>query len=246
VHKHVITFAAILLLGFSADAGANETSAATPRSSEPATNPGQPNSVPTDDKVVDERGAVETTAAEVATIEAAANETLAVEAAIRQFYAGLNAVFAGDTSGMDEIWSHANTVTYMGPVGGMQVGWDAIQTMWRVQADMKLDGRVEATDLHVTIGNDLALVENYEIGSGRDAEGRTQKFRIRATSSFRKENGKWKMIGHHTDLIDALDAGVANQGNAQSSSTSTASSPNDADDDSINVNDDEVILKLEE
>jgi ketosteroid isomerase-like protein len=28
---------------------------------------------------------------------------------------------------------------------------------------------------------------------------------IRATNLFRKENGAWKMIGHHTDLLPFLE-----------------------------------------
>jgi ketosteroid isomerase-like protein len=40
-----------------------------------------------------------------------------------------------------------------------------------------------------------------EPSENTDAEGKSKKVSIRATSLFRKESGKWKMIGHHTDLL---------------------------------------------
>ena len=141
------------------------------------------------------------------------------------FYASLNALLAGDASGMEQVWSHAGDITYMGPIGGIETGWGQVRAMWDVQADMKLGGHVEATDLHVTVGNDLALVEGYELGSNQDAEGRSIPFRIRATSSFRKENGQWKMIGHHTDLLDFLNSAHGQSGRRAAQRRRRASSP---------------------
>jgi ketosteroid isomerase-like protein len=43
------------------------------------------------------------------------------------------------------------------------------------------------------------------VGSNLDAEGRPLQVSIRATNVFRKENGDWKMIGHHTDLLPFLN-----------------------------------------
>jgi ketosteroid isomerase-like protein len=174
------------------------------------------------------------------------DETAAVEQAARQFYASLNALLAGDGSGMNQVWSHADSVTYMGPDGGIQIGWDQVQTMWDVQAEMKLGGHVEPMNLRITVGNDLALVEGYELGSNPNAQEGPQEFRIRATSSFRKENGLWKMIGHHTDLLDSLDSDSDNPSNRQTGPGANEKPSGDAaDDDSIDVSDDEVTLKLE-
>ena len=35
-------------------------------------------------------------------------------------------------------------------------------------------------------------------------DGKPQAVSIRATNLFRKEDGTWKMIGHHTDLLPFL------------------------------------------
>ena len=181
-----------------------------------------------------------------------ANETQAVEQATNQFYTSLNALLAGNASEMDQVWSHADNVTYMGPVGGIQTGWDQVRTMWEVQADMKLGGHVEPMELHITVGNDLALVEGYELGTTLDDRGQSESFRIRATSSFRKENGQWKMIGHHTDLLDNLDSDSDKASDEQPSSNekprtgSNEQTDATSNDDSINVSEDTVILKLDE
>jgi ketosteroid isomerase-like protein len=134
-----------------------------------------------------------------------ASDIQGVEQATAEFYASLNALFAGNASGMDQSWSHADDVTYMGPMGGLQVGWDEVRAMWQAQAALKLGGTVEPRQMHVTVGNHLAVVQCFEVGDNLDAEGRSLRVSIRATNLFRNENGQWKMIGHHTDLLPYLE-----------------------------------------
>jgi len=134
-----------------------------------------------------------------------ADDTGAVQQAVNQFYASLNTLFTGDSAPMQQIWSHADDVTYLGPVGGFQVGWDQVRSVWESQAALKLGGKVEPSEIHVTVGGDLAAVQCYELGANVDAQGRPEQVSIRATNLFRKENGEWKMIGHHTDLLPFLE-----------------------------------------
>ena len=133
-----------------------------------------------------------------------ADETKAVEQASTEFYTSLNAMFTGDAAPMQEIWSHADDVTYMGPSGDFLVGWNDVRDRWEEQAAAKLNGKVEPYGLRVTVGDDLAFTQCYEKGSNLDADGNTVQVSIRATNVFRKENGEWKMIGHHTDLLPFL------------------------------------------
>jgi ketosteroid isomerase-like protein len=128
----------------------------------------------------------------------------AVREAAAGFYTALNVLFTGNPDSMNEVWSHADDVIYMGPGGGLQVGWAQISENLKKQAAMKLGGKVEPAEMHLAVGQDLAVVQNYEKGINTDAQGKQQKVSIRATSIFRKEDGKWKMIGHHTDLLSYL------------------------------------------
>lgn len=125
----------------------------------------------------------------------------AVRQASEQFYAALNALFTGDLTAMEEVWSHAEDVTYMGPGGGFQVGWPEVRANWQSQAALELGGEVRPESLRITLGQDLAATHCYERGSNLGPEGEPREVAIRATNLFRKENGQWKMIGHHTDLL---------------------------------------------
>jgi len=127
-----------------------------------------------------------------------------LKSAVDQFYKALNIMFTGDVGPMLDIWSHADDVTYMGPVGGFQVGWDEIKPLWVEQANNKLGGEVVPTEMVFTIGETLALTHNYEKGKNINSEGKVEEVSIRVTNIFRKENGKWKMVGHHTDLLPFL------------------------------------------
>jgi ketosteroid isomerase-like protein len=132
------------------------------------------------------------------------NDADAVRAAAEKFYVALNAVFSGDVGPMKDVWSHKSDITYMGPGGGLRVGWKQVLADWESQTARKLGGEVKPEDMRITVGRDLAIVNNFEIGQNVDADGKPQKVEIRATSVFRKEDGKWKMIGHHTDLLPFL------------------------------------------
>jgi ketosteroid isomerase-like protein len=127
----------------------------------------------------------------------------AVHVANNMFYAALNAVFEEDVAQMKKVWSHADDVTYLGPDGSFRVGWEATLKDWQKQAAMKLGGKVEPQNIHITVGQDLAVVHNYEVGENV-VDGKPTTVKIRATNLYRKEKGEWKMMGHHTDLLPFL------------------------------------------
>lgn len=133
----------------------------------------------------------------------ARSENMAVQRMNQSFYTALNAMFEGDLKPMTKVWSHADDVTYLGPDGSFRLGWQATLKDWQKQAAMKLGGKVTPTEAHITVGRDLAIAHNYEIGDNV-VDGKPTKVRIRATNLYRKEGGEWKMIGHHTDLLPFL------------------------------------------
>ena len=124
--------------------------------------------------------------------------------AVEQFYEALNAVIAGDIEPMKEIWSHSDDVTYLDPSGAFLIGWDDVLKSWQKQAGMNIGGGVSPRNLQITVVGDLAVTHNYEIGTS-NLGGDTEPVSIRATNVFRKEDGKWKMISHHTDILAFLE-----------------------------------------
>ena len=129
----------------------------------------------------------------------------AVLAANAQFYSALNIMFTGDATPMAQIWSHADDATYMGPDGKFLQGWSAIGANWNVQANLKLGGHVAPVEMQVVAGPMLGVVSAYEQGENTNANGKAVKVRMRATNVFRLEDGQWKMIGHHTDLLPYMN-----------------------------------------
>ena len=115
----------------------------------------------------------------------------------------LNTMFTGDVGPMLDLWSHADDVTYMGPFGKILVGWKEVRASWEQQAGLKLGGRVEPTDLHIVANDGLGVTVGHERGTNYK-DGKPISVAIRATNVFRRENGQWKMIGHHTDLFSRI------------------------------------------
>lgn len=136
--------------------------------------------------------------------QAAQDDDTSVKEAAMQFYAALNTMFTGDVAPMLEVWSHADDIVFMGPQGGMYVGWEEVRPQWEAQAAIKLGGKIEPHDMHIFVGEDLAVVQDYEKGENTNVQGKTVSVSLRATNVFRKESGKWKMISHQTDELSGL------------------------------------------
>jgi ketosteroid isomerase-like protein len=134
----------------------------------------------------------------------AASDHAAVRAENSAFYAALNQMFIGNLGPMKAVWSKASDVTYMGPTGNFERGWKTVLKDWENQAALKLGGHVKPVQIHIIVGQTLAVVSDYELGENTNAHGKVERVRLRATNIFRKEAGQWKMVGHHTDPLPYL------------------------------------------
>jgi ketosteroid isomerase-like protein len=133
---------------------------------------------------------------------------LQLRAANDSLYAALNAMFIGNMAPMDSIWSHSNDITDMGPFGGRLVGWDSVNAEFTKEANMKLGGKVVCNNLLVHPGTDMGYTVCTEEGENMSAKGKPVMVSHRATNIFRLENGKWKLVHHHTDLSPQLQKAI--------------------------------------
>jgi ketosteroid isomerase-like protein len=143
----------------------------------------------------------------------------ASEAEVRQaaemFYSAMNSMFAGDAGPMNDVWSHAPDVTNVGISGSaqnMQVGWSAVSTAFEQQAQAKSGTKVTARDLVVDIKGNLAYTECFE----QWEQGGTGAAEHHASSVFRYEGGRWKVVHHHTDAAQVLKEVPGEQENEDS------------------------------
>ena len=132
---------------------------------------------------------------------------MATEDEVRQasdrFYSALDSMLNGDAAPMADVWSHDSSVSTMHPLGGREVGWDAVRGSWEGAAQAFEGGTQEVSDLEVCVLGDTAYttgIEHVDATIG----GKSLHFDIRATNIFRREDGEWKVVHHHTDADGPL------------------------------------------
>jgi ketosteroid isomerase-like protein len=126
-----------------------------------------------------------------------------VHEASSQFYAGLTRMIEGDLSVLEGIWSHDAAVTAMHPVGGREVGWEAVRNSFLPFTELASNGSVELHDQRIRVLGDVA----YEVGieSGKfTLAGQPITVGHRVTNIYRREGGGWKIIHHHTDISQPM------------------------------------------
>ena len=128
-----------------------------------------------------------------------ADDKAAVRAAVDRWFVVLNAMLNGDPEPLAGLYSHGDDVTYMGAEGTYRTGWAATYADWKTQAEKAKGGKVEGSEIQVVVMGDMAAAQHYTEGRIAGADGKTKDTKIRESSVFRKEDGKWKMISHHAD-----------------------------------------------
>jgi len=126
-----------------------------------------------------------------------------VRNASKQFYAALNRMANGDASSLADSWSHSAAVTVMHPIGGRQIGWDAVSASFAQVAQLASDGQVEVKDQLIHVAGDLAYELGIEHGRVKLA-GQPVALEYRFTNIYQREAGAWKLIHHHTDTSPAM------------------------------------------
>jgi ketosteroid isomerase-like protein len=126
-----------------------------------------------------------------------------VRKASEQFYNALNRMANGDAEPLADIWSHSPTVTAMHPIGGREIGWDAVRASFDQVAQLASEGKVELQDRFIRVIGDVAYEAGIEHGQLKLAEKQVT-IEHRVTNIYQREAGVWKMIHHHTDISPAM------------------------------------------
>jgi uncharacterized protein (TIGR02246 family) len=126
-----------------------------------------------------------------------------VRAASARFYAALNAMVEGDSSSMADCWWHEPTVTALHPIGGSTIGWDAVEDSFAQVAKLSSGGKVEIRDRRVAVSGDMAYELGFEDGTVTMA-GTPTTIDHRVTNVYRRKDGEWRLVHHHTDVSPAM------------------------------------------
>ncbi len=92
----------------------------------------------------------------------------------------------------------------MNPRGGRETGWEEVRASWEQVAPAFSDGQVSIEDMVVVLlSEDVAYTLGTENGQAKLGE-ETVSIDWRVTNIYRREEGEWKMVHHHTDVSPAL------------------------------------------
>jgi ketosteroid isomerase-like protein len=127
-----------------------------------------------------------------------------VRQASERFYAALNNMANGDASPMSAVWAHGGDVTTMHPIGQREVGWEQVRPTWEQVASIASGGQVRLSDQLIRVGTDLAYEVGVEEGEITLA-GERVAFNERVTNIYRREDGEWKIVHHHSDPSPAMN-----------------------------------------
>ena len=126
-----------------------------------------------------------------------------VQKASEKFYEALNRMANGEPGSMTDAWSHGAAVTTMHPIGGREVGWEAVEASFAQVARLASGGRIALEDRKLQVEGDMA----YELGVERGQftlAGHDVAVDHRTTNIYRRDAGAWKLVHHHSDLSPAM------------------------------------------
>ena len=126
-----------------------------------------------------------------------------VDELIERYHLALRELEIGNPEHFEEIYSHRDDVSLANPFGPLVRGWDRAARAMEGSASNYRDGEIVGFEnVAKYLTSELACIVEMEryrarVGSGEDISPVT----LRVTSIFRPEDGTWKIVHRHADLI---------------------------------------------
>jgi ketosteroid isomerase-like protein len=102
------------------------------------------------------------------------------------------------------LWSQADDVSIMAAIGGYERGFKSVSALLTSASKTQHFDSWSAENIVTTAGDELGLsveLEHY----ARQGDGREEKLTLRATQVYRRENGVWKVIHRHGDVLTPVE-----------------------------------------
>ena len=127
---------------------------------------------------------------------------------VEKYHAAVDAFSRGTPEPVKAVFSHHEDVTLANPFGPAVRGWKDVVKALDFASSRFRDGEVpkfESVAEYVT--SDLATILEIEYWRAK-VSGREDvaSFVLRVTSTFRREDGTWRLIHRHADPIMTRDA----------------------------------------
>src|SRR5690348_12714915 len=112
------------------------------------------------------------------------------------------ALHNGDAGPRFEMWSHTDPVTVYGAAYN-PIGWAEVAPMFEKLAESFSDCRsCEWEVVAADAGQDFAYLLAIERTTASVRGSEPAPYTLRSTTSFRREDGDWKIVHRHADPID--------------------------------------------
>lgn len=122
---------------------------------------------------------------------------------IQQYHSAADEFSRGDPEPVKRIFSHRDDVTLANPFGPAVRGWKHVSEALNFASSRFRDGEVTSFDTVAEyVTPDLATILEIERWKAK-VSGREDvaSFDLRVTSTFRREDGTWKLVHRHADPI---------------------------------------------
>ena len=128
-----------------------------------------------------------------------------LEAFVERCHEAITEQSHGHPESFLELWSHAEDVSIMAAIGGYQVGFEQVSELLTAASKTQSFETWSADNLATIIGDDLAITVELE-HYGRHVDGEEEKMTLRATQVYRREDGEWRVIHRHGDILQPIEA----------------------------------------
>ena len=126
---------------------------------------------------------------------------------IDQYHAALDVFMQGNPEPMKALFSHSDDVVLANPFGPAVRGWPTASARLQDASSRFGDGGLTGHDrLASYVTPDLATIYEVEQGTVSVAGGPVSEWILRTTTTFRREDGSWKVVHRHADPISTTDA----------------------------------------
>jgi ketosteroid isomerase-like protein len=126
---------------------------------------------------------------------------------IERYHRALDEFSRGDPEPVKALYSEVEDVTLANPFGPARRGRRAVVDALDFASGRFSDGEVTGFDeLARYVGDELATILEIERWRARVGERESvEPFELRVTTTFRYENGEWRIVHRHADPIATAD-----------------------------------------
>ena len=122
---------------------------------------------------------------------------------VEQYHTALDVFVRGEPDQLKAMFSRADDVVLANPFGPAVRGWDDASAALDYASSRFSDGEASDFDRRASyVTADLATIYEVERGKLSLGGGPITAWVLRTTTTFRREEGSWRVVHRHADPID--------------------------------------------